>query len=280
METLKSTLDRLYAAFDADELVADPVRFVERYRDGADREIVAFCAAGLAFGRVASVLNSVESLLAVMGTRPARFIQRFEPSRDRSAILRLGHRWIKGIDLVALVWLLHQMLEQAGSIERFFLAGYEPGSTNLNSALDSFSARARALDVAAVYGRRVPARPGVHYFFPRPADGSGCKRLNLFLRWMVRRDRIDPGGWTAIPASKLVVPLDTHVVRVGRCLGFTRSRSPGWRMATEITSALQELDPADPIKYDFALCHVGMLNLCQRRRDRPALECPLRRFCA
>ena len=277
--TLKATLDRLYAAFDADASVADPVRFVHRYADHADREIVAFCASGLAFGRVASILHSVDSLLRIMGTHPARFVRQFDPSRDGRALRSLGHRWITGEDLTALVWLLRQMLERAGSIEQFFLAGYEPSSADLYAALDSFSSRARALDLTAAYGRRVPLRPGVFFFFPRPAGGSGCKRLNLFLRWMVRRDRIDPGGWTAILASKLVVPLDTHVVRVGRCLGLTRYRSPGWRMAAEISATLRNFDPVDPIKYDFALCHVGMLNLCRTPGGRLVPECPLRRFC-
>ena len=277
--TLKATLDRLYAAFDADASVADPVRFVHRYADHADREIVAFCAAGLAFGRVASILHSVDSLLGVMGAHPARFVRRFDPSRDGRAVRRLGHRWITGEDLTALVWLLRQMLERAGSVERFFLAGYEPGAVDLHAALDSFSSRARALDLTAAYGRRVPERPGVFFFFPRPDGGSGCKRLNLFLRWMVRRDRVDPGGWTDIPASKLVVPLDTHVARVGRCLGLTRYRSPSWHMAAEISAALRDLDPDDPIKYDFALCHVSMLNLCRTSGGRLVLECPLRGFC-
>src|SRR5207249_12338974 len=127
-----------------------------------------------------------------------------------------------------------QMLDGFGSIEGFFLAGYDDSAPDLASALDSFSARAMALDLRNAYGR-MPARPGVGYFFPRPSKGSACKRLNLFLRWMIRRDALDLGVWTRLPASKLVVPLDTHVIRVGRCLQLTRLQSPGWKMASEIT---------------------------------------------
>ena len=119
-------------------------------------------------------------------------------------------------------------------------------ATDVGPALDSFSRRALALDLTAAYGRRVPKRAGVCYFFPRPSAGSACKRLNLFLRWMVRRDGLDLGVWSRVSPAQLVVPLDTHVIRVGRCLRLTRYTSPGWRMAQDITASLRRLDPADP----------------------------------
>ena len=189
------------------------------------------------------------------------------------------HRWIRGADVVALLWLLHQMIEQSGSIEAFFLEGYDPAAVDISAALDSFSRRAMALDLTAVYGRRRPARTGVCYFFPRPSSGSGCKRLNLFLRWMVRRDEVDLGAWTGVPASKLIVPLDTHVIRLGRCLGLTRYTSPGWKMAAEITSSLRVVDPVDPVRFDFSLCHVGMMNACGFGRRQGDAQCPLKGIC-
>src|SRR5262249_16379955 len=152
----------------------------------------AFVAASLAFGRVASVLQSIERVLAVMGESPAGYVRRFDPVRQRGDLSGIVHRWIRGADLTALVWILHQMLTASGSIEAFFLEGYDDADDDLGGAMDSFSRRALALDVRAAYGR-VPRRPGVRYFFPRAASGSGCKRLNLFLRWMVRRDALDLG---------------------------------------------------------------------------------------
>jgi uncharacterized protein (TIGR02757 family) len=136
-----------------------------------------------------------------------------------------------------------------------------------------------ALDVTAVYGRRAPKRTGVCYFFPRPSAGSGCKRLNLFLRWMVRRDQVDLGAWTQVPAGKLIVPLDTHVIRLGRCLRLTRYTSPGWRMASEITASLRAVDPVDPVRFDFSLCHVGMMNACGFGRRQGDAQCPLKGIC-
>jgi uncharacterized protein (TIGR02757 family) len=275
---LGASLDRLYAGFNYPDSAIDPIRIVRRFERPEDQEIVGFCAAALAFGRVASVLQSIERLLAVLGPCPAAYVRAFTPQRDSSSFDGLVHRWIRDADLVALIWMLRQMLDRSGSLESFFIEGHESGARDVGPALESFSSRALALDLKRAYGR-VPRRPGVCYFFPRPSSGSACKRLNLFLRWMVRRDALDLGVWSRVPASALVVPLDTHVIRVGRCLGLTRYVSPGWAMAQDITNALRQLDPDDPVKYDFALCHLGMMNACGFNRAEKVADCPLRGLC-
>ena len=276
--SLKATLDSLYASFNYSDSATDPIQIVRRYERPDDREVVAFVASALAFGRVASVLQSIERVLAIVGSRPATYVRRFEPRRDGPAFAQVVHRWTRGPDLVALMWLLRQMVDRAGSVEGFFLEGYDAGAEDIEGALDSFSTRALALNLKAAYGR-VPKRPGVCYFFPRPSAGSGCKRLNLFLRWMVRHDALDLGVWTRVPPAKLIVPLDTHVIRVGRCLQLTRYASPGWKMARDITASLRRLDPVDPVKYDFALCHLGMMNACGFNRLQADSQCPLRGSC-
>lgn len=275
---LRTKLDALYDSFNAPDSASDPIQIVRRFTRAEDQEIVGFCAAALAFGRVSSVLQSIERLLALMGPHPADYVRRFEPEAEAAKFADLVHRWIRGRDLVALVWVLRQMLDRHGSIEGFFLEGFDPAAPDLAAALDSFSRRALALDLKRAYGR-VPKRPGVCYFFPRPSTGSACKRLNLFLRWMIRTDRLDVGVWTRVPASMLVVPLDTHVIRVGRCLQLTRYTSPGWRMAQDITASLRALDPADPVRYDFAICHLGMMNNCGFNRPQRDAQCPLRGAC-
>lgn len=254
------------------------MHIVRRYTAPDDREVVGFCAAALAFGRVASVLQSIESLLAVMGPHPAAFVRSFDVARSRAHLDPLVHRWIRGRDLVALMLILQRMLQEAGTIERFFAAGDDPASPNIGPALDAFCARALDVNLTPAYGR-VPRRPGVCYFFPRPSSGSACKRLNLFLRWMVRRDGIDPGLWTRVSPSRLIIPLDTHVIRLGRCLRLTRYRTPSWKMAAEITSSLRALDAADPVRYDFSLCHVGMMGACGYGRANGDRHCPLRGVC-
>ena len=275
---MKSRLDDLYGHFNLANSVSDPIWIVRRYSRPDDQEIVAFCAAALAFGRVQSVLNSIDGLLAVMGPSPAAYVRAFDPARDAAAFGHLVHRWTRGADLAALVWLLHQMLMRSGSIEAFFAEGLSPGAVDVGEALESFSTRALALDVKAVYGRSKP-KPGVAYFFSRPSSGGACKRLNLFLRWVVRRDKVDVGAWARVRPSQLIVPLDTHVIRVGQCLRLTRYKSPGWRMAADITRSLRAIDPDDPVKYDFSICHVGMMNACGFGRGTGDARCPLRGAC-
>ena len=275
---LGPALDRLYASFNHPDSATDPIQIVRRFERPDDREVVGFCAAALAFGRVTSVLQSIERMVAVMGDRPGEYVRRFDPVREAAKFKPIVHRWIRGADLVALVWLLKQMMDRAQTIEGFFLEGHDARSEDVGPSLDSFSRRALALDLTSAYGR-VPKRAGVCYFFPRPSAGSACKRLNLFLRWMVRRDGLDLGVWTRVSPSALVVPLDTHVIRVGQCLRLTRYTSPGWRMAQEITRSLRRLDSNDPVKYDFSLCHLGMMNACGFSRTQRDAHCPLRGVC-
>ena len=275
---IRGPLDGLYRTFDHVDSATDPVHIVRRFGSREDREVVGFCAAALAFGRVASVLRSIESLLQVMGPAPAAFVRAFDPARDMSALRPLVHRWIRGVDLAALVIILQRILRESGSIERFFVAADDPAAPDIGLALDALSERAMQTDLRPAYGR-MPQRPGVCYFFPRPSAGSACKRLNLFLRWMVRKDAIDLGVWTRVSPSRLVVPLDTHVIRVGRCLRLTKYVSPGWKMAAEITASLRSLDPADPVRYDFSLCHIGMMNACGYGRSQRDSQCPLRGVC-
>jgi uncharacterized protein (TIGR02757 family) len=275
---LAHRLDALYHDYNREDSATDPIQKVTPFADPADREVAAFCASALAFGRVASVLNSIGALFSIVGAHPAAFVREFEPERASAAMRDLVHRWIGGDDLVALLWILRQMLDRSGSIEGFFLEGLHRDHEDIGPALDSFSNRALALNIRRAYGRR-PRRPGVCYFFPRPSTGSACKRLNLFLRWMVRNDEIDLGVWASVPPSKLIVPLDTHVIRLGRCLRLTRYASPGWRMAADITASLRRLNPNDPVRFDFSLCHVGMMNACGYGRKQGDSQCPLRGLC-
>ena len=275
---LRVALDRLYDGFNAHQSVTDPVWFAHRFQRPDDREVVAFIASAVAFGRVQSVINSIEGILGVMGPSPAEFVRAFTPDRDRARFNHLVHRWTNGADFAALIWILKQMVDRAGSIEGFFADGHRAEAVDVADGLQSFSTRALALDLRAVYGRRRP-RPGVAYFFSRPSSGGACKRLNLFLRWMVRKDRVDLGVWTRVTPAQLIVPLDTHIIRVGQCLRLTRLKSPGWRMAADITASLRAIDPIDPIRFDFSICHLGMMNACGFGKRHGDAQCPLRGAC-
>jgi uncharacterized protein (TIGR02757 family) len=274
----QSRLDRLYDDFNHPESAFDPIQVVRRYDRLDDREVIGFIAAGLAFGRVASVVNSIEAVCEVLGPSPAAAVRKFDPRHDGARLLPLVHRWIKGRDLVALIWILRQMLEEAGSLEAYFAKGWTDTATDVSAALESFSTRARAIDLRPAYGR-VPKAPPVYFFFSRPSSGGACKRLNLFLRWMVRRDGVDLGGWQTPHASQLVIPLDTHTIRAGRCLRLTKRVSPGWKMAADITSSLRTYDAGDPVRYDFALCHLSMMGACGFKTKQRDSQCPLKGAC-
>jgi len=277
-EILKPALERLYESFDHPESALDPIQIVRRYERVDDREVVAFLAAGLAFGRVASVMASIETVCRVLGPSPAAFVRQFNPTRDTRLLKDIVHRWTRGVDLAGIVWILNRFLDADGSLERTFASGLDPAAADVESALEAWSKRARAIDLRPIYGR-VPQRPGAHYFFSCPSTGSACKRLNLFLRWMVRKDGVDPGGWTSVPKRQLVVPLDTHTIRVGKCLRLTKRVSPGWKMASEITAALRALDPDDPVRYDFSLCHLSMMGACGYGHKVADANCPLKGVC-
>ncbi|WP_396626744.1 TIGR02757 family protein [Luteitalea sp.] len=288
-------LDRLHDAYNVPDSTADPVQFVWRYDDPRDREVVAAIASGLAFGRLASVLASIERVLALLGPRPAAYIDALDVREAREALAPVVHRWTRGDDLVALLVVLRTLRARHGSLEGAFLAGDDPASEDVAPGLEAFCAAACGVDVREAYGgasRGLPAeaaseasgqrrlgRLGVHYFFPKPSLGSACKRLNLFVRWMVRQDAVDPGGWTGVSRARLVIPLDTHTIRVGRCLRLTRYTSPGWRMAADITATLRRIDPDDPVRYDFSLCHMSMMGACGHGKKVGSSQCPLQGFC-
>lgn len=277
-KVLAAPLDRLYRSFDHPESALDPIQIVRRYPRVDDREIVAYIAAGLAFGRVASVMASVEAMCERLGESPAAFVRAFDPAQHAAAFAPIVHRWTRGADLAGLVWILKTLVDRHGSIERAFARHIDTEAPDVEAALDAFSAEARSVDLRPIYGRR-KRNPGAHYFFSRPSTGSACKRMNLFLRWMVRVDGVDPGGWTMVPRRQLVVPLDTHTIRAGKCLRLTKRASPGWKMASEITAALRAIDPDDPVRYDFSLCHLSMMRACGYATKQKDSQCPLRGVC-
>lgn len=254
---LKRRLDELYRRYDTSTLDPDPLQPVRAQRRAADREVVGLIASGLAFGNVVQIKRSVTAVLGILGPRPADVVADLDPQEAARWLHGFRHRWLDGRDVACLLTFAGQMRASHGSIEAFFAEGLANGATDVGPALASFSQRALALDHGGLYpGTRLPARAGVRYFFPSPEKGSACKRLNLYLRWMARHDGVDLGVWRRPDPSQLVLPLDAHTQAIARRLRFTRYRSPGWAMALDITRRLRRFDPADPVKYDFALYRI------------------------
>ena len=278
---LKTILEQLNATRGADFLANDPLAFPRRYVRGEDREAAAFLSAALAYGRVSIIRGNLEDLFGRMPEGPGEFIRRFEPRRDTSRLAGFRHRFNSGEDVACLCWMLKGMIESAGSLERFFLEGDDPETPDIGPGLASFCTRALEMDVKPVLGRRrVPPSSGVRYFFPSPRKGSACKRLCMFLRWVCRRDDgIDLGLWPGVSPKRLVIPLDTHTARISRLLGLSRRNTPGWKMALEVTDGLRRLDPGDPVRYDFALAHLGISDGCSGRKGEACIACPVAGEC-
>ncbi|MBI1913112.1 MAG: TIGR02757 family protein [Deltaproteobacteria bacterium] len=281
-DSLKEYLERLYRTFDLEFLSTDPLEFVHKYSSSKDREIVGLIASSLAYGRVDTIKKSIEKVLSVVGASPYKFAVNFSPERDKGVFDGFVHRFNRGPDIACLIYFIKQMIEEKGSIGKFFLKGYSQDHRNIKDALSKFSGNVLALDSAPIYGReKLPEKAGVRFFFPSPVDGSPCKRLNLYLRWMVRRgDKLDFGIWKEVSPSKLVIPLDTHIARISRNIGLTARANPDWKMAEEITESLKALDPNDPVKYDFSLCRLGILDQCPKEPDPEKCEsCLIKKIC-
>ncbi|HUU59647.1 MAG TPA: TIGR02757 family protein [Phycisphaerae bacterium] len=243
----REALEDLYQTYNRRRFVApDPVQFLYAYADSGDREVVALIAACLSYGRVAQILRSIGRVLEPMGPRPARFLRDTGPSQLRRTFAGFRHRFTGGEDLVALLAAVRRVLRRHGTLECCFAAGARPQEETVLPALGAF------VDEVRRFGG-----PRGH-LLPHPGKGSACKRLNLFLRWMVRNDEVDPGGWSAIPPAALIVPLDVHMHRMARALGATRRKAADGRTAVEVTAAFRAIQPDDPVRYDFALTRMGI----------------------
>ncbi len=232
--------------------------------------MAAFVAAALAYGNARAILSSVSRVMEVLGPSPASYLRRVSARELRARLSDFRHRWTSGDHVSGLLWCVAQALGEHGSLRELFLQGYEPRDPNVGGSLTRF--------VDAVFAYDARAGRGVRYLLPRPADGSACKRLNMFLRWVVRPDDgLDLGIWPEVSPALLVIPLDTHSARVARALDLTRRATTDWLAAEEVTQSLRRYDPEDPVRYDFALCHVSMsgdwpeLDRARRRPGGPRL---------
>jgi len=281
--SLKHHLDHFIENFPREKhLSNDPVRFVHLYDSPLDREVVGLIASVFAYGNVKSVLRTVDSALEYLGTSPAQAVASFDPRTDIRRLRGFYHRFNTSRDLAVLFWIIRRTLEEYGSIESAFSSALSAGDADITIALENFCRILLGFGHEQFYPRgELKRRIGVRFLFPSPSQGSACKRLNLYLRWMVRpADGIDCGVWTRVATRQLVIPLDTHIARISSYIGLTGLRSPGWPMALDITRSLRKLHADDPLRYDFALCHLGIAGDCPRKRNlEKCARCPILAIC-
>ncbi len=281
---LGERLESLYRRYGPETADTDPILFPRRYALDEDREAAGWIAAAFAYGQVKTIQDNVGRLLATLGPHPAAALGRIADFRAFAdeELRGFRHRFHGARDAAALLFVIARAREAAGSIRAFFEREGRGEDPDVGGLLSRAVARILAFDYRPVLGvRRLPAGSPVRFFFPDPADGSACKRWNLYLRWMVRSDALDLGLWPGIPTDRLVVPTDTHVHRIARRLRLTRRRTADWKAAREITDALARFDPRDPVRFDYALCRIGILDICH---PRPSLslcdDCPVQDPCS
>jgi uncharacterized protein (TIGR02757 family) len=244
----KGRLEALYRQYNQRGFVQpDPIQFLYQYEDPGDREVAALVASSLAYGRVAQILKSVSLVLERMTPTPFVFLKHTSPERILKTFAGFKHRFTTAEKLCTMLVAIKEILERHGSLHVCFSAGLRDDDQTILPALCAF---ARELSGKA-NGR-------LDHLVPSPVRGSACKRFNLFLRWMVRRDDVDPGGWENVPASKLIVPVDTHMHRICLYLGLTTRKQANMTTALEITEGFRALTPEDPVKYDFSLTRLGI----------------------
>jgi uncharacterized protein (TIGR02757 family) len=262
-----AALERAYDTAPWDDWVrCDPLWHVRRFADPADQEIAGIVASALAYGRVACIMPSVERVLAVMGDSPRAYVESFDPGREAANFAGFAHRFHTPEAIVAMLAALRTGLERHGSLGRLFCAGHDPQAPDTRAGLARFVDSLRVFTEEA-FGPGWEGRKdlyGWRHYLASPDDLSACKRLNLYLRWMVRTGTPDVGAWPSdlggagVSPRQLLIPVDVHVANIARRMGWTRRSSADIRMAEEITATLRRADPDDPIRFDFVLSHLGM----------------------
>ncbi len=297
LQTLEPFFAKLFEQFHSSHWIAsDPIQYAHRYSKADDREIAAFIAALFAYGSVQLVHRAVAAVLEPMGKSPAQFVRDFDGTNHWKGFY---HRFHNEDHVMVLMKLLQLALTQYGSLGELFRQNMEPPAPPktpgapaspdsgadrcervLNGAAHWF--QAQAIREVAQLGLPKTGR-GMRFFFNAPADGSACKRMVMFLRWMVRSDQIDLGLWKWMSPADLVVPADTHVGRIAyylRLRGGKEEAAPNWKMAREITESLKVINAKDPVSYDFALARLGILDICKRSYAKSICErCPVEPGC-
>ncbi|MBX3730648.1 MAG: TIGR02757 family protein [Candidatus Sumerlaeia bacterium] len=271
---LRVLLEGLHAEFHRPEwLGSDPLGIVRTYDDPADREVVALIAASFAFGNVKAIRSSLNAILEPLGPHPAAMLAERAPADWGRHYRGFLYRWVRAQDLRLYLSWLGEALRRHQSLGNLWAALDQPGEATTVPTLARWIEALTALPTSGLRPRRRQLRratgecsilpSGAHLLLTSPAGRSGCKRMNLFLRWVCRPDDgIDLGLWPVSPA-RLVMPVDTHVLQAARLLGLTRRTTADLRTALKITDALRAVAPEDPTRYDFALVRPGILGLKQ-----------------
>jgi uncharacterized protein (TIGR02757 family) len=264
LNQIRQRLDDIQRDFHSvQEIQNDPITMVLNFQSPADREVAGFIAAVFSYGNVKQIQQTLRTVFEIIGATPATTLRKNNGFYWKKKIpANFKHRFNNAADLGCLLTWLGCALRQNETLEDFFLAQNKGPPIDVAKVLENFIDGLTKLNCAPYKPKRTK---GVHFFLTRPSNKSACKRLLLFLRWVAGTGPMDLGLWKRIPQSILLIPVDTHVLRVSRHLGFTKRKDNSWRTAQEITNVLKLMDPADPTRFDFAICHLGISKECPSR---------------
>jgi uncharacterized protein (TIGR02757 family) len=247
----RHNLDALVARFERPEFIPeDPIAIPHGFDDPRDREVIGLYSALLAWGRRRTVLSKMGDLCERMRYRPYAFVRDFDAGRDGECLAGFKHRTFQPEDAIWFTRCLSRLLGEHGTVERAFSSHLSPADDHAGPAIQGFS------DAMLTAFPDVPHRLRKH--LARPSTGSACKRLNMYLRWMVRPGPVDFGIWTSVRRDQLLLPLDVHSGRQARAFGMLARPSDDWRATLELTAACRALCPEDPARYDYAFFGSGI----------------------
>jgi uncharacterized protein (TIGR02757 family) len=250
-EALKKFLERKTREYNRPAFIhTDPVSIPHSFKKKQDIEISGFFAAIFAWGNRKTIINKSKELMWLMNNQPYEFCLHHKPA-DLKRLSEFRHRTFTTTDLLYFISFLHHHYSKNSSLESAFTEKLSGDDPNIEKALTGFHEYFFSLE-------NVPPRTKKH--IASPVSGSTCKRLNMFLRWMVRKDEcgVDFGVWTKIKPAQLVCPIDLHVARVARKLGLLTRKQTDWKAAIELTQRLKEFDPVDPVRFDLGLFGIGV----------------------
>lgn len=250
----KEYFDSLVKKYETPDFIKDdPIQFPHKFEKQEDIEISALISSTFAYGKREKIIGFLEKIHNIIENEPYNFVQNYDFKKDGAIFKGLSYRYNSENDVKLLFYILNKAYLEYTTLECLFLSSYSPNDENIKLPLIKF---VQILKSYISFNDMVSSN--ISYCLPSPENGSACKRLNLFLKWMVRPQPVDFGLWKTVSASQLLIPLDTHVARLSRQFGLTERKSDDWKTAEEITAQLKKYDKNDPAKYDFALFGLGV----------------------
>lgn len=263
---IKLKLNDIYSKYHNKRFLKnDPLVWVHGFKNDKNIEIAGLIGSSIAYGRVEKIIESLYSVKKITGEDIFSFVMDTSYSKKNSLLNKFIYRFNNGTDFALLFECVKHSINKFGSIGNHFHDEFVKSGENMKKTLCGFSESFKK-PYLKIFKKK---KKSFEFLLPSPLQGSTCKRLNMYMRWMIRKkDGIDFGAWENIPSSVLFMPVDTHIAKIARSLKFTQRKSADWKTVEEITDYLKKIDSFDPVKYDFSLCQSGMRDFRNKQESK------------